>query len=245
MKHWKLALAASAAMAAMAGSAMADDIKPSIVFNAGIANEYSFRGLSQTRKDVQVFGGADVTAGKFYVGTWVSNVDFNNGTDAEVDLYGGVKPTLGPVSLDLGVIAYLYPGQPSGPGTENYVEFKGAASVAIGKATLGGVIYHSPQFAYKTGHATYIEGNVSVPIVGGLSASGAVGHQFLQSSKNFGFSGYTTYNVGLTYAFNSHLSLDARYIGNDHDAKLFYGTSRSQAFNARNKFVATLKVTFP
>ena len=124
------------------------------------------------------------------------------------------------------------------------MEFKAAASVPISKATLGGVVYYSPQFAYKTGHATYIEANLSVPIVGGLSASGAVGHQFLEASKNFGFDGYTTYNVGLTYAFNSHLSLDGRYIGNSHAADLFYGTSRSQAFNARDKFVATLKVTF-
>jgi uncharacterized protein (TIGR02001 family) len=149
------------------------------------------------------------------------------------------------VNLDIGVIGYLYPGQPSGVGTENYVEFKGAASVALGKATVGGVVYYSPEFPYKTGHATYIEGNVSIPIHGGLSASGAVGHQFLQASKNFGFDGYTTWNVGLTYAFNSHLSLDARYIGDSHDAKAFYGTNRNLPFNAHDKFVATLKVTFP
>ncbi|HZZ36312.1 MAG TPA: TorF family putative porin, partial [Caulobacteraceae bacterium] len=77
MKHWKLALCAAVASLGMASAAYAEDAAaPTLAFNFGIANEYSFRGLSQTRKDIQVFGGADLTYGKFYAGTWISNIDF-------------------------------------------------------------------------------------------------------------------------------------------------------------------------
>ena len=73
-------------------------------------------------------------------GTWLSNVDFNNGTTMEYDLYAGVKPTLGPVALDLGVIYYGYAGKPSGP-DEAYWEAKVAGSVPVGKATIGAAVY--------------------------------------------------------------------------------------------------------
>ena len=255
MKLWKLALCASAATFGMVGAAFADaapaeEPKPSIVFNAGVASEYLFRGLSQTRNGVEVFGGADLTYSKLYAGIWVSNVDFGknvgNTTTGEIDFYGGVRPSIGPVNLDIGGIAYTYTGQPAGlAGTETYFEAKGAASISVGKATIGGLIAYSPEFPIKTGHSTYIEGNASVPVWKGLSVSGAVGHQFLEASKNFGFSGYTTYNIGATYAFNSHISLDGRFVGNSGGAKAFYGAGRNVAFNARDRAVVTLKVTFP
>ena len=67
----------------------------------------------------------------------------------------------------------------------------------------------------------------------------------LEASKNLGVSGYTTVNIGATYAFNSHVSLDGRYVANSNSAKFLYGTGDHVAFNARNRFVATLKITFP
>jgi uncharacterized protein (TIGR02001 family) len=246
MKHWKLALCAAVASLGMASAAYAEDAAaPTLAFNFGIANEYSFRGLSQTRKDIQVFGGADLTYGKFYAGTWISNIDFGTVTpDAELDVYGGYKPTLGPVTLDLGVIGYLYPGGPDvGVGTWNYVEFKVGASIPVGKGTLGATVYHSPEFPLDFGQATYVEANGSYPITDKLSVSGAVGYQDLDEDK-WGITGYTTGNIGLTYAITPHLSVDARGVFNSGSAKDFFGTSRSTPFNARDKFIATAKVTF-
>ena len=95
----RLALSAAAALA-LSGPAAAQEAM-SFDFNLGVANDYVFRGVSQTDEDPQVFGGADVSAGQFYAGVWGSNVDFGDSTDAEFDLYAGFKPTLGVVSLDL------------------------------------------------------------------------------------------------------------------------------------------------
>src|SRR5258706_11041057 len=107
MKFWNLALCATVASFGLASSALADSA-PTVAFNVGIASDYMFRGLDQSAGQPAAFGGIDVTAGKFYVGTWISHVDFEgdnalfdegntNNTLAEVDLYGGFRPTLGPV----------------------------------------------------------------------------------------------------------------------------------------------------
>src|SRR5512138_110851 len=105
MRTLKLALVAAVGSLALAGAAhAADDTGPSFAFNIGANTDYVFRGFSQTDEDPSVFGGIDATIGLGYAGVWVSNVDFGNGTDAEFDLYAGVKPTMGPVSFDLGVI---------------------------------------------------------------------------------------------------------------------------------------------
>ncbi|MBS0411696.1 MAG: hypothetical protein JSR86_17400, partial [Proteobacteria bacterium] len=165
MKFWKLALCASAATFGLATAAMADD-KPTIAFNAGVTTDYMFRGLDQSAGGVAGFGGADLTWGKVYLGTWVSHVDFDgdalngNHTLAEVDVYGGVRPTVGPINLDLGVIGYIYPKQPSGS-KENYVELKAIASVTSGAWTPGVAVYYSPDNFGGTGHETYLEGNLA------------------------------------------------------------------------------------
>src|SRR5262249_12077089 len=98
-------IACAAAQRALAADAPTPDAK--VAFTVGANNDYRFRGVSQTDNDPSVFGGADLSLGSIgYAGTWVSNVDFGNGTDFEYDLYAGVKPVVGPVTLDLGVIRY-------------------------------------------------------------------------------------------------------------------------------------------
>ncbi|WP_293353577.1 TorF family putative porin [Phenylobacterium sp.] len=179
---------------------------PSFAFNIGANTDYVFRGISQTDEDPSVFGGVDATLGLGYAGVWVSNVDFGNGTDVEFDLYAGVKPSVGPVTFDLGVIYYGYTDQPSGS-NEDYWEGKVAASVPAGPATLGAAVYYSPEFFGKTGDAWYYEVNAALPIPNTkFSVSGALGHQAVDIGP-----GYTTWNAGVGYALTDHIGLDVRY----------------------------------
>ncbi|MBU3750980.1 MAG: hypothetical protein FGM52_11110, partial [Mycobacterium sp.] len=103
MKSFKLAAFAATAALALGTAAQAQD-KPEFSFNVGAASDYVFRGFSQTDSGPQVYGGADMSIGIFYAGTWLSNVDFGDSTDMEYDLYAGFKPTVGPVSLDVGIV---------------------------------------------------------------------------------------------------------------------------------------------
>jgi uncharacterized protein (TIGR02001 family) len=219
MNNFKTALLAVSATVAMSGAAYAqDETKPvALSFNVGGASDYVFRGISQTNEEGQVFGGADATIlGIGYAGAWVSNVDFGKGnsTDLEFDLYGGVKPKLGPVQLDLGVIYYGYTDQPHGS-DEDYVEFKAAGSVPVGPATVGAAVYYSDDFFGGTGRATYYELNGSAPIAKKFTVSGAVGHQEVRGPAD-----YNTWNLGVGYAINDHVGIDVRYHDTDEHSLL-------------------------
>jgi uncharacterized protein (TIGR02001 family) len=213
MKALKLSLLAAVATLAMSGAAHAqDDGGPvKLTFNIGANTDYVFRGISQTDEDPSLFGGVDATLGSIgYAGVWVSNVDFGNGTDLEYDLYAGVKPVVGALTLDLGVIYYGYTDQPKGS-HEDYWEIKAAASAPIGPATVGAAVFHSPEFFGKTGKATYYEINAGVPIPNSkFSVSGALGRQQVEGPAD-----YTTWNAGVSFALTDHLGFDLRYWDTD------------------------------
>jgi uncharacterized protein (TIGR02001 family) len=212
MKAFNTILAAAAATLAMGGVACAQDAAPlDVSFNLGAATDYVFRGVSQTDENPQVFGGVDATVyGMGYVGAWVSNVDFGaNSADLEYDLYAGVRPMASPVSLDLAVIYYGYGNQPHGASFD-YVEWKAAASVPIGPATVGTALYYSDDFFGGTGAATYYEVNAAMPVAEKLSVSGAVGHQEIKGPAD-----YNTWNLGVGYALNDRLGFDLRYHDTD------------------------------
>jgi uncharacterized protein (TIGR02001 family) len=238
--------ASVAAAALMSGAAYADDAPagPTLTFNAAVTTDYLFRGLSQTSGNAAAQGGADVTYGMFYAGTWLSNVNFGptvgdptNKTSIEYDLYGGVRPVVGPLSLDIGVIRYGYVDSPKAANYE-YWEAKLAGSYAAGPLTLGAAFYYSPEFFGKTGDAEYYELNAAYTLKSKASISGAVGHQELDKSKA-GISGYTTWNVGFGYPLTDHFAIDLRYWGTDSTASDFY----TKTF-AGDRLVGTLKATF-
>jgi len=197
-----------------------------LTFGVGAATDYEFRGISQTRNRPNAFASLDAELGALgYAGAWASNVDFGDGTRAEVDLYGGVRPKLGPVTLDLGFVRYLYAGQRAGP-HEDYTELKVAPSLALGPATFGAAWLHSEDFFRRSGPSNYLEANASLPIgASPFSVSGAVGRQEVRGPGD-----YTTWNLGLSYAFRRHLGFDLRYwdtsahgLGSVYDAKLVLG----------------------
>lgn len=234
MKALNLSLLAAVASLAIAGTASAADDPPfKVAFNIGANTDYVFRGVSQTNEDPSVFGGADATIGSIgYAGVWVSNVDFGNGTDLEYDLYAGVKPVVGPVTLDFGVIRYGYTDSPKGSG-QTYWEGKVAASMPLGPLSVGVAAYYSPDFFSATNNdkALYTELNGAVTIPNSkASVSGAVGHQHIEGPGD-----YTTWNVGLGYALSDHVGVDFRYFDTDeHGFGKIYGS----------RVVAGIKVTF-
>ncbi len=227
------ALMCAACALALSGAARADDAKPTIAFNVGVQTEYVFRGVSQTDGHGSVFAGADATWGQLYAGTWTSNLDFkpfgDSHTNEEIDLYGGWRPTVDKVSLDLGVQYYGYANQPSG-GRVAYTEVYAKATRAFGPATLGASAYYSPQFTGHTGVAWYTEANLAYTINKTWSASGALGRQDIAAGGS-----YTTWNAGLTWTLTPHLSLDGRYWDTDEH-------SFGRPYGARG--VLALKATF-
>ncbi len=228
VSHMTFAAAAALVLAAIAAPASAQDVD--ISFNLGATSDYVFRGVSQTDEDPAIQGGADLTAGLFYAGVWASNVDFGDDTDAEIDLYAGVKPTYAGFTFDVGVIGYFYPGAPDFADWD-YVEGKIAVSHPINEtATWGVAAFYSDDFTGGTGPAWYYELNASAKLAEKWSVSGALGRQEIDLAGD-----YTTWNLGVGYAFTDHVAVDLRYWDTDEHS---YG----DIFGSRA--VISLKGTF-
>ncbi len=98
-KKLGLTAAVALAMATMGtGLAQAADAAPEakpdneISYNAALASDYRYRGISQSRLDPALQGGADFSAGGFYIGTWASTIKWikdipGGNSSVEVDVY--------------------------------------------------------------------------------------------------------------------------------------------------------------
>ena len=84
-------------------------------FGSAIMNDYVFRGVTQSNHKPSVAAYFEprynVTKDvQLYVGSSFESISFANRAAAEVDIYGGIRPTFGAFAFDFGVWGYLYPG---------------------------------------------------------------------------------------------------------------------------------------
>ena len=198
-------------------------------FNIGGTSDYVFRGISQTLEDPTVQGGVDFSYGMFYTGVWASGVDFVEGSpppgsgdaSVEVDVYGGIKPKLGPVEFDLGVIGYLYPGAQDLAGADlDYVEIKGGAGYSIRGLSLSGAVYYSPDQFAESGQAWTPEMSVGYEFqsIGIFTPTidGTVGAYYFDDSSL----DYVYWNAGLALAVEK-FTFDFRYWDTDSNGADF------------------------
>jgi len=213
-----LLVAAVAISALFAGSAAVAQDAGEFSFNIAATNNYVWRGVTQTEDEGAIQGGVDYKKGIFYAGAWGSNVSFagDSDTSTEVDLYMGLAPSVGDWSFDFGYIHYMYPNECDAC-DYNFGELKAAVSHPMGKGTIGAAMYLGAEDLEDP----YYEVNASYPLTDKLSVSGAIG--------NYEAFGYSTWNVGGTYALTDNLSLDVRY---------------SEASKLPSNLYATLKVGF-
>ena len=87
-------------MAAISAPAFAVDLSANIGYNS----QYIYRGIPQ--KNSSAFGGLDLNAGGFYLGTWGADV----GDGVEIDYYGGYGFDVGDFNFGVGGTIYTYTG---------------------------------------------------------------------------------------------------------------------------------------
>lgn len=197
---------------------------------ATASSDYRFRGVTQTDGGPAIAGSVDWSSGAAYAGVWASNVDFGDDeTKVEVDVYGGMKSSHGAWTVDVGAVAYLYPGAPGGANYD-YVEAKLAVSRKAGPLVLTGGAYWSPEFFGETGEALYLEAAFAADVGAGVSLSGAVGRQDVSYDGD-----YATWNLGVTVPLGEAASFDVRW--HDTDAHGF-----GEWFEGA--LVASVKATF-
>src|ERR1700756_5447774 len=119
----------AATLAMTAGSALAADMPVKAVrapppppfepwdfaFGSALMNDYIFRGVTQSNHKPSVAAYFEPRYNindklQLYVGVSGESISFPNRAAAEIDIYGGIRPTVGMFAFDFGVWGYLYPG---------------------------------------------------------------------------------------------------------------------------------------
>src|SRR5271170_2263007 len=126
MKRVALSLVLAAGMAAT--SAMAADMATKappvaapppnpwdVAITAALMTDYNFRGITQSAHNASTQAGFELRytqspTWQYYVGASGESIDFPNHAAAEIDMYGGVRPTFDKLALDFGFWYYAYPG---------------------------------------------------------------------------------------------------------------------------------------
>lgn len=215
-------LAACAAMSSTAAFAQEEEESSiSVSANVAMTSEYRFRGVDLSGGEFAIQGGVDVAHDSgIYVGTWASSLDETTVGfgSTELDIYGGWSGEVAEgVSIDVGVIQYIYPD--AGPGDFDYTEFYGSVGFTFGpaEATVG-VAYAPDQDSLGSTDNTYVYTDVGIGIPDTpLTVTGHVGYTdgfltFTGDSKAFDWS------IGAEAAIpGTPLTLGAAYTGAEGD----------------------------
>lgn len=186
--------------------AIAADSPHSVAFNVGVTTDYIFRGVSQSQHDPALSGGVDYshTSG-LYAGAWLSTqkwvdtVPYKDGSDLELDLYGGYKGTVGDVGYDVGFIHYSYDGDrdTAAPGSvtpETSEIYLGLSWKMLSLKYSHVVSEHFVGWANGK-DSTYLELNATHDLGDGWGLLGHIGHQKVENNGN---ASYTDWKIGVT-----------------------------------------------
>ncbi len=210
MKNLTTKLSIAAALAFAMGTvgapfARAQEAAPAytVTGNLALTTDYRYRGLSQTRFDPALQGGADYThtASGFYAGVWASTIkwidDFGGDAKVEIDLYGGKRGEIAPgVSYDVGGLYYAYPSNKL-PVSANTFEVYG--QIGYGPAYIK--YSHSTTNLFGTADSKgsgYLDIGANVELATGLTLNLHAGHQRVANNSVYS---YSDYKVGLTKDF--------------------------------------------
>jgi uncharacterized protein (TIGR02001 family) len=222
---------------------------------ATVASDYLFRGISQTRNRPAAQGTFDLAHDSgVYVGAFISNATFLgspfNDTRQELDLLAGYRFSVGSVSLDLGYIAYLYPGQTKPPGTQlnEYQEIALRASSQVTEALkLSAAFNYSPNFFGRSGNAYYLEGGADLSLPLGFTGFGRLGYQWIENNTRFGTPDYLWYGIGVQREVVLGLTLSVGWYGtNISQQKCVPAAERAESGQkiCDNRVLVTLSRTF-
>lgn len=195
-----------ASQAVMAESDIASQFKT--FGNITLANDYRFRGISQTDNEMSVQGGLTLAhQSGFYVNLWASNVDLFEGNSIEMDYFLGYQWQINEKStLDFQYIDVNYPGAEGikPDFTEYALLYQKNSTFKDGDLFSLGANY-SPDFALQTGDEIYLNIAASYPIYNNINIISTLGYTKIKGEDEFlmlfgepNKDHYLDYKVGLT-----------------------------------------------
>jgi uncharacterized protein (TIGR02001 family) len=212
-------------------------------FNLGLASEYRYRGISQSRMLPAVSAGADYVNNPtgLYIGTWASSIkwikDAGGDGNVEIDVYAGKKGDIGKgLGYDVGVLTYVYPS--------NHLSTSANTTELYGKLTYGpAYIKYSHSVTNLFGFADsknsgYLDIGADIDMGNGYTLNLHGGHQRV---KNTSAASYSDYKVGVSKQFFG-VDFSLAVIGTDADKGVY--VTPSGKFTGRTAAVLTATKTF-
>jgi uncharacterized protein (TIGR02001 family) len=226
MKQTLLALLGALSITAMPALVHAQDASQ-LSFNISAASDYRYRGISQTRRQPALQGGADYAfSNGFYLGTWASTIkwikDSGGSSDVELDLYGGYKGSINEsLGYDLGFLHYDYPSNKLNPSANTDELY---AAISMGPVTVKYSHSLGNLFGFADSkNSGYLDISASFDLGNGLTLTPHIGRQTVHN--NSGFS-YTDYALSLNKDY-AGLSFGLSLVGADTSA--YAGTDKDLA----------------
>ncbi len=186
--------------------------------NVSIVSKYRWRGLDQSGMEPAIQGGFDLAhSSGLYLGTWMSNVDFNNNDSvSEMDFYGGYGfEAANGVGVDLNVTRFSYPGSLNSSNYD-FTEYGIGLSKDFGVAAVSAGFNFTDEFFGDSDSAEYAQGGLDIPLPAGLGLSAHVGHQWIEDNATYGVDDYLDWSVGVGFAL-AGLDLSVTYVDTDLD----------------------------
>jgi uncharacterized protein (TIGR02001 family) len=218
-----------AALALVTTSALAADIvrkapvkkveepKPAcdLAFGGGLQSDYNFRGISQSDRGPGVWGYVEPRCKvhpnvELYAGVWGWSTKLPTTPTGEFDLYGGIRPTIGPLAFDFGFMYYAYPretqywiagnavttaftGNPLTLADTDFWEIYGKLTWTVNDyLAISPYLYYAKSWLNTGAPGTYGGGTVKVtlpsawfPTDWGVYVSGEAAHYWLGTATNY------------------------------------------------------------
>ena len=185
--------------------------------NVALTTDYRFRGVSFSGEDIAIQGGFDVAhESGFYVGAWASSLEdsalYGN---SELDIYAGWSGDVATgLSIDAGVLYYIYPNGNDLVGDSDYFEPYASITAALGpvEATVGAA-YAPEQGSALTDDNIYVYGDLGAGIPDTpISLSAHLGYS--DGSLDYGSGGYLDWSLGASVSYDI-LTFGVAYVDTD------------------------------
>lgn len=249
----KKMILASAVIAACTGSlAHAQEAaapEHSLTYNIGVASDYVFRGISQSRNKPALSAGMDYTHSPtgLYAGTWASTISWISDSTAagtrantpfEVDFYGGKRGEIGGINYDVGGIYYYFPNHKLGSAPDaNTVEAYGQVGMGPVYFKVNYALTDAFFVANKAG-SFYLDAGANVPVAEGLVLNLHYGYFSFKDAKDYN---YNDWKVGITKDFGG-LALALAATGTDANKGLW--NFNNTGYLGGSKLIATVTKSF-
>ncbi len=217
-----------------------------VTYNVAGVSDYRYRGISQTRLQPALQGGADWTDGGsgLYAGTWLSTIRWTKdaGGDGAIewDVYAGKRGSIGGdggFTYDVGVLGYAYPSSDLHPDADTLEVY---GQLGYGPATLKYSHAATNLFGFADSrNSGYLDAAINHDAGGGWIVNLHAGRQKV---RNHGDASYTDWKAGVTKDFGV-VAVALAYIGTNA-GRSAYASPVNGKFTGRDALVLTVSKVF-